>query len=83
MVTIRITMSSAKVNASEKVVSPSICLLRPALMRMTSRPLMMFSQIPMMNAPTTAPGTLPMPPNTAATKAFRPGMAPAVGTMAG
>ena len=39
---------------------------------------MMLSQMPMMNAPTTAPGTEPMPPNTAATKAFRPGMAPEV-----
>ena len=29
----------------------------------------------------TAPGMEPMPPNTAATKAFRPGMAPAVGVM--
>ena len=35
----------------------------------------------MMNAPTTAPGMEPMPPKTAATKAFRPGIAPAVGVM--
>ena len=39
-------------------------------------PLMSVSQMPMMNAPITAPGMEPMPPNTAATKAFRPGMAP-------
>ena len=31
---------------------------------------------PMINAPTKAPGMLPMPPNTAATKAFRPGRMP-------
>ena len=30
----------------------------------------------------TAPGMEPMPPNTAATKAFRPGMAPTVGVTA-
>ena len=40
---------------------------------------MRFSQMPMMNAPITAPGMEPMPPNTAATKAFRPGIAPMVG----
>src|SRR5207302_5248115 len=34
------------------------------------------SMMPMINPPTTAPGTLPIPPNTAATKAFRPGMMP-------
>ena len=39
---------------------------------------MIFSMIPMINAPITAPGMEPMPPNTAATKAFRPGMAPEV-----
>ena len=42
---------------------------------------MTVSQMPIMNAPITAPGTEPIPPNTAATKAFSPGMAPAVGTM--
>ena len=42
---------------------------------------MMFSQMPIRNAPMTAPGMEPIPPNTAATKAFRPGMAPAVGVM--
>ena len=47
--TIRITIRRANVNASEKVVKP--------------RPLMMFSQIPMINAPTTAPGIEPIPPN--------------------
>ena len=30
--------------------------------------------MPMMKAPITAPGIEPIPPNTAATKAFRPGM---------
>ena len=59
------TISSTKVNASENVVSPA--------------PFMMFSQIPMTNAPTTAPGTEPMPPNTAATNALRPGMEPDIG----
>ena len=39
-------------------------------------PLMMFSQMPMINAPITAPGIEPMPPKTAATKAFNPGIAP-------
>ena len=62
-------MSRAKVMASEKTVN-WVLLTR-------------FSQIPMMKAPITAPGIEPMPPNTAATKAFRPGMAPAVGVMAG
>ena len=61
-------MSRAKVKASEKVVQP--------------RPFIMFSQIPIINAPITAPGMLPMPPNTAATKALRPGMAPEVGITA-
>ena len=39
--------------------------------------------MPMMNAPITAPGIEPMPPNTAATNAFRPGMAPEVGMTVG
>ena len=39
---------------------------------------MTSSQRPMMKAPTTAPGMEPMPPNTAATKAFNPGMPPEV-----
>ena len=56
--------------ASTKVVAPS-----------KGRALMMFSQMPIRNAPMTAPGMEPIPPNTAATKAFRPGMAPAVGVM--
>ena len=38
----------------------------------------MFSQLPIRNAPMTAPGMEPMPPNTAATKAFKPGIAPEV-----
>ena len=42
-------------------------------------PLMMFSQIPMINAPITAPGMEPIPPNTAATKHLSPGMPPEVG----
>ena len=63
---IKITISNAKVNASEKAVHPS--------------PFMIFSHIPIINAPTTAPGIEPMPPNTAATKAFNPGIAPDVGT---
>ena len=41
-------------------------------------PLMSSSHRPMMNAPTTAPGIEPMPPKTAATNAFRPGMPPEV-----
>ena len=39
---------------------------------------MISSHRPMMKAPTTAPGMEPMPPNTAATKAFNPGMPPEV-----
>ena len=58
---------SAKVNASEKVVQPA--------------PLIRFSQIPITKAPRTAPGTEPIPPNTAATKAFSPGIAPDMGLM--
>ena len=63
--TIRMTISNTNVNASENVVSPA--------------PFMMFSQIPMTNAPTTAPGTEPMPPNTAATNALGHGMGPDIG----
>ena len=44
-------------------------------------PLSRFSQMPMMNAPMTAPGIDPIPPKTAATKALRPGMAPEDGAM--
>ena len=47
-------MSSANVNASENAVS--------------FMPLSRFSQMPMMNAPMTAPGIDPIPPKTAATK---------------
>ena len=60
-------MSNKKVNASEKVVQ-----LEPPLF-------IMFSEMPMMNEPTTAPGILPMPPNTAATKHFKPGALPEMG----
>ena len=60
-------MSSANVNASENAVS--------------FMPLRRFSQMPMINAPMTAPGIDPMPPKTAATNAFRPGMAPEAGAM--
>ena len=55
----------------------------PRVRRIVSRPLIRLSQIPMMKAPMTAPGMEPMPPNTAATKAFRPGMPPEVGTTPG
>ncbi len=65
-------ISRAKVKASEKTDTSHA----------EGRPLMIFSQMPMMRAPMTAPGMLPMPPNTAATKAFRPGSAPTVGTTA-
>ena len=67
--TTRTTISSANVNASEN----TVMLV----------PLMSVSQMPMMNAPMTAPGIEPMPPNTAATNAFRPGMAPEVGMTVG
>ena len=67
------TISSAKVKASENTET----------FHEEGRPLMMVSQMPMRNAPMTAPGMEPMPPNTAATKDFSPGMAPAVGVMAG
>ena len=72
------TISSANVKASEKVARPMGAAITPSLNSMMSRPLMMFSAMPMMNAPTTAPGMEPMPPNTAATKALRPGIAPEV-----
>ena len=61
----RITIRRANVNASENSVRPSI--------------LIRFSQMPIRNAPIIAPGIEPMPPNTAATNAFRPGIAPIVG----
>ena len=66
-------MSSAKVKASENTET----------FHAEGRPLITVSQMPIRNAPITAPGMEPMPPNTAATKAFSPGMAPAVGVMAG
>ena len=56
-----------KVKASTKLEAPS-----------KGRTLTKFSQIPMIKAPITAPGIEPMPPNTAATKAFSPGIAPEV-----
>ena len=71
-------INSANVKASENVAKPIGPEMMPSLNSMMSRPLMMFYAMPMMNAPTTAPGMEPMPPNTAATKAFRPGMAPEV-----
>ena len=70
---VRITISSANVKASEKTET----------FHDEGRPLIMVSQMPIRNAPMTAPGMEPMPPNTAATKDLRPGMAPAVGVMAG
>ena len=60
-------ISRAKVKASEKMLQ--------------LEPLMTLSEMPMMKAPTTAPGMEPMPPNTAATKARSPGSAPDRGTM--
>ena len=39
--------------------------------------------MPMSNPPTTAPGTLPIPPNTAAMNALRPGMIPISGSIFG
>ena len=62
-------MSSAKVNASENTLQLEL--------------LITVSLRPMRNAPTTAPGMEPMPPNTAATKARRPGREPDSGTMEG
>ena len=53
-------------NASEKMDISVLDLIR-------------FSQIPMINAPTTAPGIEPIPPKTAATNALSPGSAPEVG----
>ena len=53
--TIKTIIKRTNVNAFENVVQPS--------------PLIMFSQMPMMNAPITAPGIEPIPPNTAATNA--------------
>src|SRR5205085_4630089 len=38
---------------------------------------------PMISPPTTAPGTLPMPPRTAAMKALSPGMMPISGSILG
>jgi len=61
-------MSRAKVNASENAVRPM--------------PLSSVSQIPMINAPMTAPGIEPIPPKTAATKALSPGIAPEDGATA-
>ena len=65
--TTRITISRAKVKASEKTDQ--------------LEPLITLSEMPIKKAPTTAPGMDPMPPNTAATNALRPGSAPERGTM--
>ena len=65
--TTRMMISRAKVKASEKTLQ--------------SEPLMTLSQMPIRKAPTTAPGIEPIPPNTAATKARRPGKEPDRGTM--
>ena len=72
--TTRMMISSAKVNASENVVQPL-----PPNPKIDVPPLRMFSAMPMMNAPITAPGMLPIPPNTAAMKHFNPGMPPETG----
>ena len=40
--------------------------------------LLMISMMPSSTPPSIAPGMEPMPPNTAATKAFRPGIPPEV-----
>ena len=45
--------------------------------------LLRISMMPSSTPPTMAPGTEPMPPNTAATKALMPGMAPVVGCKMG
>lgn len=45
--------------------------------------LLRFSMMPSRMPPTKAPGMDPMPPNTAATKALMPGMAPVVGERVG
>ena len=58
-------INKTKVKASLKVVQP--------------RPLIMFSQTPIRNAPITAPGMEPIPPNTAAVNALIPGIDPKVG----
>ena len=39
------------------------------------------STTPRIRPPTTAPGRMPMPPRTAATKALRPGMMPMSGSI--
>ena len=52
--------------------------MTPCVIRIVSRPLIRLSLMPMINAPTTAPGIEPIPPKTAATKALRPGIPPEV-----
>ena len=70
----RMIIRNANVEASENVVHPV-----PGIPKIDAPPLMIFSHIPMMNPPMTAPGMLPIPPNTAATNALSPGMLPLVG----
>ena len=60
-----ITISRMKVNASLKVDCP---IATKAV-----------SPSPRINPPMTAPGMLPIPPNTAATKHFKPGREPEKG----
>ena len=75
----RMTISSAKVNASEKVVSPSICLRHAGLDEDHVQALDdVLADADDERAHHGARVREPMPPNTAATKAFRPGMAPEV-----
>ena len=57
------------------------CIERAAYKPLRTAPrmsVMISSHKPMMKAPTTAPGMEPIPPNTAATKAFSPGIPPEV-----
>ena len=65
----RTTTSTAKVKASENT-EYDVALIR-------------FSHIPITNAPITAPGIEPIPPNTAATKALSPGREPETATIFG
>ena len=69
----RITINSANVKASENTETSHD----------EGSPFIIVSHMPIRNAPSTAPGMEPIPPNTAATNALSHGIAPAVGVIAG
>ena len=61
----------------------ALALATASLSWVETKPLVRLSATPMIKPPSIAPGRMPMPPSTAAMKAFRPGIAPMVGETVG